>query len=165
MQKLPGTGKVKNIGVSNFAIKNLEILLKNPELKITPAVNQVRNSSASATCYERPSRLTFHFSGRAPPQQPLPQAGQVLPRKGHSLHRIFMPGLNRLASLQGQDGVGSCREEELVGAAVPVAVGSPGMIISPIISYISWRTNKRLARVECHSQECHQSENREELCT
>jgi glycerol 2-dehydrogenase (NADP+) len=33
------TGKVKNIGVSNFAIKNLEILLK--DAKITPAVNQV----------------------------------------------------------------------------------------------------------------------------
>lgn len=41
MQKLPETGKVKNIGVSNFAIKNLEILLKNPDLKITPAVNQI----------------------------------------------------------------------------------------------------------------------------
>ena len=41
MQKLPATGKVKAIGVSNFAIKNLEILLKNPELKIVPAVNQV----------------------------------------------------------------------------------------------------------------------------
>jgi len=50
MQKLPGTGKVKNIGVSNFAIKNLEILLKNPELKITPAVNQVCNTSGSSTC-------------------------------------------------------------------------------------------------------------------
>ena len=41
MQKLPATGKVKNIGVSNFAIKNLEILLNDPSCKITPAVNQV----------------------------------------------------------------------------------------------------------------------------
>lgn len=41
MQKLQGTGKVKNIGVSNFGIKNLEILLKNPEVKTTPAVNQI----------------------------------------------------------------------------------------------------------------------------
>ncbi|TQV93703.1 Aldo/keto reductase [Cordyceps javanica] len=41
MQKLVGTGKVKNIGVSNFAIKNLEILLNDPSCKIIPAVNQV----------------------------------------------------------------------------------------------------------------------------
>ncbi|MCJ1257593.1 hypothetical protein MMC24_005419 [Lignoscripta atroalba] len=41
MQKLPETGKVKNIGVSNFAIKNLEKLLNDPSCKTTPAVNQV----------------------------------------------------------------------------------------------------------------------------
>jgi glycerol 2-dehydrogenase (NADP+) len=41
MQKLPATGKVKNIGVSNFAIKNLEILLNDPSCKIVPAVNQI----------------------------------------------------------------------------------------------------------------------------
>lgn len=41
MQKLVGTGKVKNIGVSNFAIKNLEILLNDPSCKVrseTPRV-------------------------------------------------------------------------------------------------------------------------------
>ncbi|OAA35464.1 Aldo/keto reductase [Beauveria brongniartii RCEF 3172] len=41
MQKLIDTGKAKNIGVSNFAIKNLEILLNDPSCKIVPAVNQV----------------------------------------------------------------------------------------------------------------------------
>jgi len=41
MQKLPATGKVRNIGVSNFAIRNLEKLLKDPSCKIVPAVNQV----------------------------------------------------------------------------------------------------------------------------
>lgn len=41
MQKLPASGRVKNIGVSNFAIKNLEILLNDPSCKIVPAVNQV----------------------------------------------------------------------------------------------------------------------------
>jgi len=41
MQKLPATGKVKNIGVSNFGIKNLEKLLNDPSCKIVPAVNQV----------------------------------------------------------------------------------------------------------------------------
>ncbi|KAI2609343.1 Aldo/keto reductase [Hypoxylon fragiforme] len=41
MQKLVGTGKVRNIGVSNFGIQNLEKLLNDPSCKITPAVNQI----------------------------------------------------------------------------------------------------------------------------
>ncbi|MCJ1399826.1 hypothetical protein MMC11_003029 [Xylographa trunciseda] len=41
LQKLPATGKVRNIGVSNFGIKNLEKLLNDPSCKIVPAVNQV----------------------------------------------------------------------------------------------------------------------------
>ncbi|ESK91347.1 aado keto reductase [Moniliophthora roreri MCA 2997] len=39
MEKLVGTGKVKSVGVSNFSIKNLEILL--PHCTITPTTNQV----------------------------------------------------------------------------------------------------------------------------
>lgn len=35
MQKLVGTGKVRNIGVSNFAIKNLEILLNDPSTAVS----------------------------------------------------------------------------------------------------------------------------------
>jgi glycerol 2-dehydrogenase (NADP+) len=43
MQKLmeDGKGRVKNLGVSNFAIKNLELLFKDPSFKIVPAVNQI----------------------------------------------------------------------------------------------------------------------------
>lgn len=41
LQKLPSSGRVKNIGVSNFAIKNLEKLLNDPTCKTVPAVNQV----------------------------------------------------------------------------------------------------------------------------
>ncbi|KAL3485898.1 NADP-dependent oxidoreductase domain-containing protein [Aspergillus germanicus] len=41
MQKLPATGKVRNIGVSNFGIRNLEKLLNDPSTKIVPAVNQI----------------------------------------------------------------------------------------------------------------------------
>lgn len=41
LQKLPATGKVRNIGVSNFGIKNLEKLLSDPSCKIVPAVNQI----------------------------------------------------------------------------------------------------------------------------
>lgn len=41
MQKLKHSGRVLNIGVSNFGIKNLEILLNDPTCKIVPAVNQI----------------------------------------------------------------------------------------------------------------------------
>jgi len=39
MEKLVEDGRVKSIGVSNFSVKNLDVLL--PHVKITPAVNQV----------------------------------------------------------------------------------------------------------------------------
>jgi len=39
LEKLPASGRVKNIGVSNFGITNLEKLL--PTCKIIPAVNQI----------------------------------------------------------------------------------------------------------------------------
>lgn len=41
MQKLPASGRVKNIGVSNFGIRNLERLLNAPTTTTIPAVNQI----------------------------------------------------------------------------------------------------------------------------
>jgi len=41
MQKLPASGRVKNIGVSNFAIKNLEKLFASEGFETVPAVNQI----------------------------------------------------------------------------------------------------------------------------
>lgn len=41
MQKLLDTGRVKNIGVSNFQIRHLEELLSDPSCKIIPSVNQI----------------------------------------------------------------------------------------------------------------------------
>lgn len=41
MQKLLETGQVKNIGVSNFVMSNLEKLLNDPSCKTVPAVNQI----------------------------------------------------------------------------------------------------------------------------
>jgi len=41
MQKLPASGRVKNIGVSNFQISHLEKLLSDPATTIVPAVNQI----------------------------------------------------------------------------------------------------------------------------
>jgi len=40
MEKLLDTGKVKSIGVSNFSITTLEVLL--PQARVVPAVNQVQ---------------------------------------------------------------------------------------------------------------------------
>lgn len=41
MQKLLETGKVRNIGVSNFQITHLEKLLNDPSCTVVPAVNQI----------------------------------------------------------------------------------------------------------------------------
>ncbi|KAG7806150.1 hypothetical protein KL921_005127 [Ogataea angusta] len=41
LQEFAASGKVKNIGVSNYGIKHLRELLAYPDLKIKPAVNQI----------------------------------------------------------------------------------------------------------------------------
>ena len=41
LEELADEGVAKNIGVSNFAIKNLEKLFADSRFKVTPAVNQV----------------------------------------------------------------------------------------------------------------------------
>lgn len=55
MQKLLDTGKVRNIGVSNFGIKNVEKLLSDSSCKTVPAVNQIElhpnNPSPKLTAY------------------------------------------------------------------------------------------------------------------
>ncbi|GAA5872459.1 hypothetical protein JCM1840_006068 [Sporobolomyces johnsonii] len=73
MEKLLSSGKVKCIGVSNFSIKNLEILL--PQAKIIPAINQVEghpylpNDVLAAYCKEKGIHLTAYSpigQGRSP---------------------------------------------------------------------------------------------------
>lgn len=65
MQKLPATGKVRNIGVSNFGIKNLEKLLSDPSCKIIPAVNQIElhpnNPSPNLVAYNK--KKGIHCTG------------------------------------------------------------------------------------------------------
>ena len=48
MQDLPH-GKVKNIGVANFDVHNLDILLSDPCVKTTPSVNQIELHPYNAT--------------------------------------------------------------------------------------------------------------------
>jgi glycerol 2-dehydrogenase (NADP+) len=68
MQKLMDTGKIRNLGVSNFAIKNLERLLNDPSCKIVPAVNQVElhpgNPSPKLIAYCKEKGI--HCSGYSP---------------------------------------------------------------------------------------------------
>ncbi|KAK3389177.1 NADP-dependent oxidoreductase domain-containing protein [Podospora didyma] len=68
MQKLVGTGKVRNIGVSNFGIKNLERLLNDPSCKIVPAVNQIElhpsNPSPKLVAYNKAHGI--HSSAYSP---------------------------------------------------------------------------------------------------
>jgi len=46
MQKLPATGKVKNIGICNVQLINLEKLLSHPTCKTIPAINQIEVSES-----------------------------------------------------------------------------------------------------------------------
>ncbi|KAK3933839.1 NADP-dependent oxidoreductase domain-containing protein [Diplogelasinospora grovesii] len=68
LQKLVGSGKVKNIGVSNFAIKNLERLLNDPSCKVVPAANQIElhpcNPSPKLVAYC--AEKGIHCSGYSP---------------------------------------------------------------------------------------------------
>ncbi|KAL2153567.1 hypothetical protein VTH82DRAFT_4722 [Thermothelomyces myriococcoides] len=68
MQKLLETGKIRNIGVSNFGIKNLERLLNDPSCKVVPAVNQIElhpgNPSPKLVAYC--AEKGIHCSGYSP---------------------------------------------------------------------------------------------------
>lgn len=70
MQKVPATGKVRNIGVSNFGIQNLEKLRSDPTRKPVPAVK----------------------TNRAALKQPESEVGGVQQGKRHSLHGVFVVG-------------------------------------------------------------------------
>lgn len=68
MQKLLETGKVKNIGVSNFQIRHLEKLLSDPSCKVVPAVNQLEVSHLPRNDMGTPDDLTDLSTPVAPVQ-------------------------------------------------------------------------------------------------
>ena len=65
MQKLVGTGKVRNIGVSNFGITHFEKLFADPEFKVMPAVNQIElhPSNPSPKLVEYNTKNGIHSTG------------------------------------------------------------------------------------------------------
>jgi len=108
MQKLPATGKVRNIGVSNFAIRNLEKLLKDPSCKIVPAVNQVElhpnNPSPKLIAYNKEKGIhSTAYSCLGSTDSPLYKDKTLLniaERKGRTPQQVLlMWGLQRDTSV------------------------------------------------------------------
>jgi glycerol 2-dehydrogenase (NADP+) len=98
MQKLPATGQVRNIGVSNFGIRNLEKLLKDPSCMITPAVNQIElhpsNPSPKlvAYCMEKGIHVTG-YSCLGSTNSPLytnPTLLQIAKKKGKAPQQVLI---------------------------------------------------------------------------
>ncbi|KAI2736563.1 hypothetical protein DTO013E5_8623 [Penicillium roqueforti] len=98
MQKLPATGKVRNIGVSNFGIKNMEKLLNDPSCKIVPAVNQIElhpnNPSPKLVAYNTSKGIhSTGYSCLGSTNSPLykdPTLLQIAEKKGKTLQQVLL---------------------------------------------------------------------------
>ncbi|KAJ4289397.1 hypothetical protein N0V88_006877 [Collariella sp. IMI 366227] len=98
MQKLLGTGKVRNIGVSNFGIKNLERLLGDESCKIVPAVNQIElhpgNPSPKLIAYCKEKGI--HCSAYSPlgstdsPLYKNKTIEEIAKSKNHSVQQVLL---------------------------------------------------------------------------
>lgn len=99
MQKLPESGRVRAIGVSNFGITHLERLLNAPSTKIVPAVNQIElhptRPSPKLVAYCKSKGI--HCSGYSPlggsPESPVHQSEAVLEvsrKYGKSVPQILL---------------------------------------------------------------------------
>jgi len=108
MQKLPATGKVRNIGVSNFGIRNLEKLLKDPSCKTVQAVNQVelhpKNPSPKLVAYNKEKGIhSTGYSCLGSTDSPLYKDRTLLDiaeKKGKTPQQVLlMWGLQRIPAL------------------------------------------------------------------
>ncbi|PKY07502.1 hypothetical protein P168DRAFT_309203 [Aspergillus campestris IBT 28561] len=98
MQKLPATGKVRNIGVSNFGIKNMEKLLNDPSTKIVPAVDQVElhpnNPSPKLIAYLKSKGIhATGYSCLGSTNSPLykdPTLLQIAEKKGRTPQQVLL---------------------------------------------------------------------------
>ncbi|KAJ4525112.1 hypothetical protein HRR90_003362 [Exophiala dermatitidis] len=109
MQKLLDTGKVRNIGVSNFQIRHLEKLLNDPSCKVVPAVNQIELHPANPSpklldyCKSKGIHCTAYSCLGGATDNPLykePALSQIAEAKGKSPSQILlMWGLQRGTSI------------------------------------------------------------------
>jgi glycerol 2-dehydrogenase (NADP+) len=98
MQKLPETGKVRAIGVSNFSVANLEKLLGAPTTKIVPAVNQVELHPGNQTprlvayCRSRGIHCTGYscLGSRGSPLASNEVLGGIADRKGKTTAQVLI---------------------------------------------------------------------------
>lgn len=108
MQKLVGTGKVRNIGVSNFVISNLEKLLNADSTTIVPAVNQIElhpnmpSPKTIAYCKEKGIHVTA-YSCLGSTDSPLAKdktLNKIAEAKGKSPQQVLLAwGLQRGTSV------------------------------------------------------------------
>jgi len=98
MQKLPATGKVRNIGVSNFGIQHLERLLNDPSCKIVPAVNQIElhpnNPSPKLVAYNTSKGIhSTGYSCLGSTNSPLyknPTVQKIAENKGKTVQQVLL---------------------------------------------------------------------------
>ncbi|OAQ58576.2 aldo/keto reductase [Pochonia chlamydosporia 170] len=90
MQKLVGTGKVRNIGVSNFAIKNLEKLLSDESCKsnFTPATH--RPSSSPTTPPKASTAPATHASDQPTPLSTPTPLLELAKAKGKTPQQVLL---------------------------------------------------------------------------
>ncbi|KAL7269249.1 hypothetical protein RUND412_008098 [Rhizina undulata] len=98
LQKLPASGRVKNIGVSNFGIRNLEILFKAPTTTTIPAVNQIElhpnNPSPKLVAYNTSKGIhTTGYSCLGSTNSPLhsdPALKEIVEKTGKSSSQVLI---------------------------------------------------------------------------
>lgn len=98
MQKLPASGRVKSIGVSNFGIKNLEILLNAPTTTTVPAVNQIElhpnNPSPKLVAYNTSKGIhTTGYSCLGSTNSPLhkdPVLQEIVKKSGKTSSQVLL---------------------------------------------------------------------------
>jgi diketogulonate reductase-like aldo/keto reductase len=101
MQKLLATGKVRNIGVSNFGISNLEKLLADPSCKVRIARPGSRSTSPASvlTMCAIPDRACCQ-PGRDSPKQPIPEVNCPRLLQGHPHNRVLVAWQRRFTVIQ-----------------------------------------------------------------
>ncbi|PYI11670.1 Aldo/keto reductase [Aspergillus sclerotiicarbonarius CBS 121057] len=98
MQKLPATGMVRAIGVSNFGITHLERLLADASVKIVPAVNQIElhpnHPSPKLVAYNTAKGIhTTGYSCLGSIDSPLyrnPTIIELAQQKGRSVQQVLL---------------------------------------------------------------------------
>ncbi|KIV84347.1 hypothetical protein PV11_00131 [Exophiala sideris] len=99
MQKLLDTGKVRNIGVSNFQIRHLERLVADPSCNVVPAVNQIElhpgnpSSKLLAYCTSKGIHCTAYSCLGGATDNPLfkePVMGQIAHAIGKTPAQILL---------------------------------------------------------------------------